>query len=161
MRISLLIRAVADPGLVRHGYALSSFHTNTPTSNPHFHGLRTVIYHAPDLDQAKAWYSSVLGIAPYFDQPFYVGFNVCGYELALDPDVCSTPGGTAGAVTYWAWQMHKRRSTVLSRSEPQSVQGCRMSARAFELPRSATRLATSLASSRTHISSSPVNDRNA
>ena len=74
---------------------------NHPTPNAHFQGLRTVIYHAPDLDRAKAWYSSVLGIAPYFDQPFYVGFNVGGYELALDPDASSTPGGNAGSVVYW------------------------------------------------------------
>lgn len=69
--------------------------------NPHFQGLRTVIYHVPDLDKAKTWYSAVLGIQPYFDQPFYVGFNVGGYELALDPDASSTPGGKAGAVAYW------------------------------------------------------------
>ncbi len=71
------------------------------TANPHFHGLRTVLYHAPDLDKAKAWYSQALGIAPYFDQPFYVGFNVGGYELGLDPDASSTPGGSGGAVMYW------------------------------------------------------------
>ncbi len=76
-------------------------HVNTPTENAHFHGLRTVLYHAPDLDKAKAWYSSVLGIEPYFDQPFYVGYSVGGYELALDPDASSTPGGKAGSVTYW------------------------------------------------------------
>jgi catechol 2,3-dioxygenase-like lactoylglutathione lyase family enzyme len=46
-----------------------------PTKNSQFHGLRTVIYHAPNLDKAKAWYSSILGVPPYFDQPFYVGFN--------------------------------------------------------------------------------------
>ena len=74
---------------------------NTPSNSPHFQGLRTVIYHAPDLDKAKAWYSAVLGIQPYFDQPFYVGYNVGGYELGLDPDAASTPGGNAGAVTYW------------------------------------------------------------
>jgi predicted enzyme related to lactoylglutathione lyase len=74
---------------------------NTPTANPPFQGLRTVIYHASDLDQAKAWYSFVLGIQPYFDQPFYVGFNVGGYELGLDPDAATTPGGKGGAVTYW------------------------------------------------------------
>jgi len=74
---------------------------NTPTPNSHFLGLRTVIYHAPDLDKAKAWYSAVLGIQPYFDQPFYVGFNVGGYELGLDPDAASIPGGKSGAVTYW------------------------------------------------------------
>lgn len=36
-----------------------------------FQGLRTVIYHVSDLDRAKAWYISVLGIEPYFDQPFF------------------------------------------------------------------------------------------
>ena len=71
------------------------------TKNSHFHGLRTVIYHAPDLGKAKAWYSSVLEIQPYFDQPFYVGFNVSGYELGLDPDASSTPGGKSGSVIYW------------------------------------------------------------
>jgi predicted enzyme related to lactoylglutathione lyase len=74
---------------------------NMPATNPHFQGLRTVLYHAPDLGKAKAWYSSVFGIEPYFDQPFYVGFNVGGYELGLDPDAGNTPGGNAGAVTYW------------------------------------------------------------
>jgi hypothetical protein len=34
-----------------------------------FQGLRTVIYHVSDLDRAKAWYASVLGVEPYFDQP--------------------------------------------------------------------------------------------
>jgi predicted enzyme related to lactoylglutathione lyase len=68
---------------------------------PHFLGLRTVIYHAPDLEKAKAWYAKALGIEPYFDQPFYVGFNVAGYELGLDPDAASTPGGNSGEVAYW------------------------------------------------------------
>src|SRR3954469_19883893 len=70
-------------------------------SSENFQGLRTVIYHAPDLAKAKAWYAKVLGIEPYFDQPFYVGFNVAGYELGLDPDASSTPGGNCGAVAYW------------------------------------------------------------
>jgi predicted enzyme related to lactoylglutathione lyase len=66
-----------------------------------FQGLRTAIYAAPDLDKAKAWYSTVLGIAPYFDQPFYVGFNVGGYELGLDPDPSVSPGGPGGVTVYW------------------------------------------------------------
>ncbi|HEV2803396.1 MAG TPA: VOC family protein [Chthoniobacterales bacterium] len=70
-------------------------------ANAGFEGLRTVIYHAPDLAETKAWYAKVLGIEPYFDQPFYVGFNVGGYELGLDPDASSTPGGKSGAVVYW------------------------------------------------------------
>jgi hypothetical protein len=31
----------------------------------------------------KKWWSQLLGFDPYFDQPFYVGFDVGGYELAL------------------------------------------------------------------------------
>jgi catechol 2,3-dioxygenase-like lactoylglutathione lyase family enzyme len=61
-------------------------------------GLRTVIYPAPDLAAAKAWWASVLGSDPYFDQPFYVGFDVGGYELGLDPDPAA---GGAGPRTYW------------------------------------------------------------
>ncbi|MBA3963294.1 MAG: VOC family protein [Chthoniobacterales bacterium] len=64
-------------------------------------GLRTVIYKAPDLGKAKAWYASVLGFPPYFDQPFYVGFNVGGYELGLDPNATGSPSGATGAVAYW------------------------------------------------------------
>jgi catechol 2,3-dioxygenase-like lactoylglutathione lyase family enzyme len=60
-------------------------------------GLRTVIYPAPDLDQAKRWWTDLLGITPYFDQPFYVGFAVGGYELALMPDADPADG----ALVYW------------------------------------------------------------
>jgi predicted enzyme related to lactoylglutathione lyase len=61
------------------------------------HGLRTVIYPAPDLAAAKAWWGGLLGFEPYFDEPFYVGFQVAGYELGLLPD-----GDPAdGPVTYW------------------------------------------------------------
>ena len=69
--------------------------------NQDFLGLRTVIYHAPNLEKAKAWYSAILGIEPYFDQPFYVGYNVGGYELGLDPDVSSATAGGSGSVAYW------------------------------------------------------------
>jgi catechol 2,3-dioxygenase-like lactoylglutathione lyase family enzyme len=60
-------------------------------------GLRTVIYPAPDLAAATAWWSSLLGFPPYFDEPFYVGFNVAGYELGLLP----TADPADGALTYW------------------------------------------------------------
>ena len=65
-----------------------------------FQGLRTVIYRVNDLARAKEWYTELLGYGPYFDEPFYVGFNVGGYELGLDPDA---EGATSGdsVVTYW------------------------------------------------------------
>ena len=48
-------------------------------------GLRTIIYPSDNLEIDKKWWTEVLGADPYFDQPFYVGFNVGGYELGLDP----------------------------------------------------------------------------
>ncbi len=63
-------------------------------------GLRTVIYHVENLDKAKAWYAGLLGIKPYFDEPFYVGFNVGGFELGLDPDMKGVTKGS-NAVAYW------------------------------------------------------------
>ena len=61
-------------------------------------GLRTAIYPAPDLARGKAWYTAVLGAGPYFDEPFYVGFAVGGFELGLVPD--GEPGA-AGVQAYW------------------------------------------------------------
>ena len=61
-------------------------------------GLRTAIYPANDLAAAKEWYARVLGVPPYFDEPFYVGFNVGGFELGLIPD--GTPG-VAGPQPLW------------------------------------------------------------
>lgn len=60
-------------------------------------GLRTVIYPAADLAAGKAWFTALLGAGPYFDEPFYVGFEVGGYELGLVP--AADP--TSGPVTYW------------------------------------------------------------
>lgn len=48
-------------------------------------GLRTVIYHVSDSGKAKAWYNQVLEREPYFDQPFYVGYSVGGFELGCFP----------------------------------------------------------------------------
>lgn len=64
-------------------------------------GLRTATYHVDDIEKGKLWYSAVLGIEPYFDQPFYVGFNVGGYELGLQPDEATTGERADGAVAYW------------------------------------------------------------
>lgn len=60
-------------------------------------GIRTVIYPAPDLEAAKTWWSQILDQQPYFDQPFYVGYEVAGYELGLLPDADPADG----VLTYW------------------------------------------------------------
>jgi predicted enzyme related to lactoylglutathione lyase len=64
-------------------------------------GLRTVVYPVTQLREATDWYRRVLEKAPYFEQPFYVGFEVGGFELGLIPD--GEPGST-GATAYWGTQ---------------------------------------------------------
>lgn len=49
-----------------------------------------------DLDAAKRFYTAALKKPPYFDQPFYVGFDIDGFELGLRP----AEGGAAHATTY-------------------------------------------------------------
>lgn len=66
-----------------------------------FQGLRTGIYHVSDIERGKQWYSKVLGMEPYFDQPFYVGYNVSGYELGLQPVESASGERSDGAVAYW------------------------------------------------------------
>ncbi len=64
-------------------------------------GLRTVVFKVSDLEKAKNWYSQVLGINPYFDQPFYVGYQVGGFELGLDPSSENRRPGLGGSTAYW------------------------------------------------------------
>lgn len=66
-----------------------------------FLGLRTAIYRVDDITKGKEWYTAVLGFGPYFDEPFYVGFNVCGYELGLQPAEGQAGEKAEGVVAYW------------------------------------------------------------
>jgi predicted enzyme related to lactoylglutathione lyase len=92
-----------------------------------FLGLYTALYHVTDLDRAKAWYAGALGLAPYFDQPFYVGFNVGGCELGLVPTESGTRIEPGGVIAYWgvasikdAWT-HLLGAGATAVSEPQDV----------------------------------------
>ena len=64
-------------------------------------GLRSQIYQVADLVAAKAWYAQLLGKPPYFDEPFYVGFEAGGYELGLQPCDPADTEQVKEAVTYW------------------------------------------------------------
>ncbi|MGI9036074.1 MAG: VOC family protein [Pyrinomonadaceae bacterium] len=75
-------------------------------------GLRTVTYQADDLEKAKDWYSQVLGFAPYFDESFYVGFDVGGFELGLMPSDETIVRGN-NAVAFWGVEDIKVAQTKL------------------------------------------------
>lgn len=73
----------------------------TAPAGPVLRKLRSVIYQVTDLPRAKTFYAALLGREPYFDKPFYVGFDVDGQELGLHPDTSRIPPGPGGAIAYW------------------------------------------------------------
>jgi len=64
-------------------------------------GLRTVSYKVSDLNKAKEWYARAFETEPYFDEQFYVGFNIGGYELGIMPEEKPTTDKVESSVAYW------------------------------------------------------------
>ena len=64
-------------------------------------GLRTASYKVGNLKEAKEWYTKAFETNPYFDEPFYVGFNIGGYELGIMPEEKPTSKKIEGSVAYW------------------------------------------------------------
>jgi predicted enzyme related to lactoylglutathione lyase len=62
-------------------------------------GFSVVIYPVTDLAQAKALYRTLLGVEPYVDEAYYVGFRVGDQEIGLDPH--GHHKGMTGPVGYW------------------------------------------------------------
>jgi len=83
--------------------------------------IRSLVIPVSDLDAAKAVYTALLG-APHTDQPYYVGYNVDGFEVGLNP------GGDAGGPVAFAdvADLDASRTSLLSagateRSAPREV----------------------------------------
>ncbi len=49
-------------------------------------GIRTVVYPVKDTALAKAQFKALLGVEPYMDAPYYVGFKVGDQDIGLDPN---------------------------------------------------------------------------
>lgn len=62
-------------------------------------GLRTTVYMVNDIEKAKQWYAKAFGIEPYFNEPYYVGFNIRGFELGLMPNKKAQP--SSNVISYW------------------------------------------------------------
>jgi predicted enzyme related to lactoylglutathione lyase len=62
-------------------------------------GIRTVIYPVKNLAKAKTLYGNLVGVEPYMDEAYYVGFSVEGQDVGLDPHGHSQ--GMTGPVGYW------------------------------------------------------------
>jgi predicted enzyme related to lactoylglutathione lyase len=62
-------------------------------------GIRTVIYPVKDIAQAKALYGALLGVEPYMDEAYYVGFQVGDQNIGLDPH--GHKQGMTGPLSYY------------------------------------------------------------
>ena len=47
--------------------------------------LASIVHPVRDLAAAKAIHTALLGTGPHTDEPYYVGFNVGGVEIGLNP----------------------------------------------------------------------------
>lgn len=62
-------------------------------------GVKTIIYPVKDLAKAKTLFGTLLGVEPYADEAYYVGFKVEGQDVGLDPHGHSK--GMTGPVAYF------------------------------------------------------------
>jgi lactoylglutathione lyase len=94
---------------------------------PNILGLRTTAYNVGDIDKAKKWYAKAFGIEPYWDEPYYVGFNIAGYELGLLPEEKPRTDKVDSVITYWGVEdihsayAHFIQSGAIEHEKPNSV----------------------------------------
>jgi predicted enzyme related to lactoylglutathione lyase len=62
-------------------------------------GVKTIMYPVTDLAEAKAQYGKLVGVEPYADEPYYVGFRVGGQDVGLAPN--GHGKGMTGPLAYW------------------------------------------------------------
>lgn len=78
---------------------------------PILRGFATVSFYAADVKAARAWYSELLGIAPYFqrpdaENPAYIEYRIGDYQHELgiinaNYQPKGAASGAGGAVLFW------------------------------------------------------------
>lgn len=92
-------------------------------------GLRTAIYRVYDINAAKQWYARAFKTQPYFDEPFYVGFDIGGYELGLQPETAIPESKAESVVAFWGVTDlgeaygHFTKVGAIAHEEPREVGG--------------------------------------
>src|SRR3954463_6008460 len=54
-------------------------------------GIKTILYPVKDMNHSKTIFQKFLGVEPYADQPYYVGFKINDQDIGLIPN--SPEGG--------------------------------------------------------------------
>ncbi|QLJ01933.1 glyoxalase [Streptomyces sp. NEAU-sy36] len=92
--------------------------TDSPAS-----GVRTIVYPVKDAARAKALFSALLGVEPYADEPYYVGFKAAGQDVGLDPN--GHAQGLTGPVPFWHVTDLRERLAALLATGAEIVQDVR------------------------------------
>jgi predicted enzyme related to lactoylglutathione lyase len=56
-------------------------------------GIKIILYPVKDINQSKTLFRKFLGVDPYADQPYYVGFKINEQDIGLVPN--NPEGGVA------------------------------------------------------------------
>ena len=48
--------------------------------------IELIVYPVKDIEKAKSFYGKFLGVEPYVEGPYYVGYRVGEQEVGLDPN---------------------------------------------------------------------------
>ncbi len=59
-------------------------------------GVKTIVYPVKDIARAKSVFRGLLGVEPYADAPYYIGFKVGNQDIGLDPN-----GHKEGVTVYY------------------------------------------------------------
>src|SRR5437762_13533601 len=95
-------------------------------------GMQTVIYPVKDLESAKKVYTALLGTPPAYEAPYYVGWNIGGQDIGLDPSRHSQ--GITAPVPYWLVDdIHKAIEQLVAagatvQQQPRNVRGSKLAA---------------------------------
>jgi len=80
-------------------------------------GIKTIIYPVKDISQAKTRFGKLLGVEPYADQPYYVGFKVGDQDIGLVPN-----GQNAGMTAFYHVDDIKNSLQILLDAGAETIQ---------------------------------------
>lgn len=64
-------------------------------------GITSTIYFVADIEKARDWYAKIFDEEPYFEESFYVGFDIGGHKLGLHPSGNQMGVRAKTALSYW------------------------------------------------------------
>lgn len=80
-------------------------------------GIQTIVYPVKDIAKAKALFTALLGVEPLYDESYYVGYQMNGQDIGLDPH-----GHTEGMTPYYEVDDIKKTLQALLDVGAQTIQ---------------------------------------